>query len=298
MFSESSLIAALALSGIVFLAFRHFVRSGLAPARIVEKRSPADLGLGYDEVHIPTENAKTLFGWFVPAHTAGRAPAAIILHGWGGNAEMMLPLLLPLHRAGFSVLVFDARCHGRSDDDSFTSLPRFAEDLERALTWLKCQQTIDPHHIALVGHSVGAGAALLVASRRDDVAAIVSLAAFSHPVNMMRRFLAAKHIPYMPLGWVVLRYVQQVIGHRFDDIAPVNTIRKVRCPTLLVHGAEDVTVPVTEARAIHAARSGDHVKLKIVPGSHDDFGDGSDVAGEIAALVTFLRACGAATTHP
>jgi pimeloyl-ACP methyl ester carboxylesterase len=297
MFSATNLIAALALSAVSFLAFRHLVRRGLAPERIVEKKSPADLGLGYDEVGIPTENNKTLFGWFVPAHTEGRAPAAIILHGWGSNAELMLPLLVPLHLAGFSVLIFDARCHGRSDDDDFTSLPRFAEDLGCALSWLKRQQTIDPRRIALVGHSVGAGAALLVAARRDDVVAIVSLAAFSHPVSMMRRLLATKRIPFIPMGWAVLRYVQHVIDHRFDDIAPVTTIRKVRCPTLLVHGAEDVTVPVSEARAIYAARSGDYVKLKIVPGSHDDFGDSSDVTGEIAELVTFLLTCGAVTTY-
>ena len=47
---------------------------------------------------------------------------------------MMLPLLAPLHLAGFSALLFDARCHDRSDEDDFTSLPRFAEDLECALS--------------------------------------------------------------------------------------------------------------------------------------------------------------------
>lgn len=225
----------------------------------------------------------------MPAAGEGATPVVAILHGWGGNAEMMLPLARPLHEAGFAVLLFDARCHGRSDEDTFASLPRFAEDLDRAMDWLRCQPAVDPRGISLVGHSVGAGAALLVASRRNDVAAVVSLAAFSHPMTMMRRLLAAKHIPYVPLGWAVLRYVQHVIGHRFDAIAPVTTIRKVRCPTLLMHGAEDATVPVAEARAIHDARSGDHVKLKIVAGSHDDFGDTSDVANEVAELVAFLR---------
>ncbi|HRQ58848.1 MAG TPA: prolyl oligopeptidase family serine peptidase, partial [Azoarcus taiwanensis] len=117
-----------------------------------------------------------------------------------------------------------------------------------------------------------------------------SLAAFSHPAAMMRRFLAAKRIPFMPFGWLVLRYVQHAIGHRFDDIAPLSTVRKVRCPTLLVHGASDTTVPVAEAHSIHAARAGEHVRLKVVVGSHDDFGDAEDIAEEIAELVAFLRA--------
>jgi len=213
-----------------------------------------------------------------------------VLHGWGGNAEMMLPLAQPLHEAGFAILLFDARCHGGSDEDRFVSLPRFAEDLEHALDWLKRQPRVDAQRIFAVGHSVGAGAALLVASRRDDVAAVVSLAAFAHPASMMRRWLAAKGIPYFPVGWLILHYVEHVIGHRFADIAPVTSIGRIRCPALLIHGSEDETIPVAEAREIYAARSGDHVMLKIIAGSHDDFGDSHDIRSEIAELVGFLRA--------
>lgn len=115
--------------------------------------------------------------------------------------------------------------------------------------------------------------------------AVVSIAAFTHPATMMQRWFAGKGIPYRPIGWLMLRYVEWVIGHHFDDIAPVNTIRRVRCPTLLVHGAEDATVPVGEARTIHAARSGDHVQLKVVVGSHDEY---VDLDRELPALVDFL----------
>lgn len=284
------LAAAILALTVVFVTFRFVVRRGLAPARVSESQTPADLGLAFEAVRIPTANRKTLFGWLVPAPVEGRVPAVVLIHGWGGNAQTMLPLMMPLHHAGFAVLAVDARCHGRSDEDGFSSLPRFAEDVEHAMDWLKLRPEIDADGIALVGHSVGAGAVLLVASRRNDVAAAVSLAAFSHPAAMMRRFLAAKHIPFMPFGWLVLRYVQHAIGHRFDDIAPVSTVRKVRCPTLLVHGASDATVPVAEAQAIHAARAGEHVRLKVVAGSHDDFGDTEDIADEIAELVAFLRA--------
>lgn len=36
-----------------------------------------------------------------------------------------------------------------------------------------------------------------------------------------------------------MRHVQRVIGTTFDDIAPVNTIARVRCPVLVVHGRTD-----------------------------------------------------------
>lgn len=271
---------ALAVAG-----FHYAVHRGLAPLRIAETRTPADLGLAFREVRIATANGRTLFGWFLPAVGAAPAPAVVLLHGWGGNVETLLPLAPPLQQAGFALLLVDARCHGRSDQDSFASMPRFAEDLEHAVDWLQQQDSVDPGRVAVLGHSVGAGAALLAASRRADIAAAVSVAAFAHPREVMRRLLASKHIPYLPFGWYILRYVQYVIGHRFDDIAPLTTIGRVRCPTLLIHGAEDTTVPVAEAQAIYAARGDGPVELKIVPGSHDDYGD---IGQEAAYLVAFL----------
>ena len=257
------------------------IRRGLAAPRVVETASPQ--GLPWREVRLPTVNGKRLFGWFIPA--GGRAPALVVMHGWGGNAEMMLPLAAPLHERGYALLLVDARCHGQSDDDTFASLPRFAEDVEAALAWLAGQPEVDAARLGVIGHSVGAGAALLAASRRRDLRAVVSLAAFAHPAGMMRRWLASKRIPHWPLGAYILAYVQRVIGYRFDDIAPCHTIARVTCPVLLVHGLEDDTVPVDEARQIHAARSSDAVELLLVPGSHDDYGD---VTRHLAQLGDFL----------
>ena len=278
------LLGFMAIIGLLAV-LRWAIHRSLAPERIAETRTPNDVGLRHVDVSIATENGKSLFGWFVVASQEGKAPAVILLHGWGGNAGTMLPLALPLHQAGFAVLLIDARCHGRSDEDSFTSMPRFAEDLGHAMDWLKLRNDIDPRSITVVGHSVGAAASLLAASRREDIAAVVSIAAFTHPVAMMRRWFAFKEIPYVPIGWLILRYVEWVIGHRFDDIAPINTVRRVNCPALLVHGAEDTTVPVSEAHAIHAARSGGHVVLKVVAGGHDDY---ADLDRELPALVEFL----------
>lgn len=261
------------------------IRVGFRAPRIRERGTPAQLGLTYREVSIPSENGKRLFAWFIPARHPAPAPAVAILHGWGGNAEMMLPLAPPLYQAGYAVLLLDARSHGQSDGDSFSSMPRFAEDLGHALDWLAIQPGVDAKKLVALGHSVGAGAALLAASRRPDLAAVVSIAAFADPESMMRRFLAARHVPYFPFGRFVLNYVQRTIGHRFSDIAPKNTIRQVRCPVLLVHGTDDDTVPLADAQAIFSQRSGDHVQLKVLAGSHDSFDEAEQHA---AMLVEFL----------
>ena len=288
----------LAIAGVCVVAvvgFHYLVHRSLAPARLVELITPGDVALDYREVSIATENGRTLYGWFIPGPDGQSEPAVVLLHGWGGNAGTLLPLAPALRQAGFAVLLFDARCHGRSDDDRFVSMPRFAEDLDHAIGWLQKQPAVDAARIAVVGHSVGAAAALLAASRREDLAAVVSIAAFAHPQGVMRRLLAAKFIPYWPVGWYILRYVQYVIGHRFDEIAPLTTISRVRCPTLLVHGANDTTVPVAEAYAIYAMRHGAPVQLQIIPGSHEDYGD---IERQARRLVAFLQGSLAASSSP
>ena len=265
-----------------FFLFNLAIRRSLAAPRIAEQGGPD--GLPWRAVSLPSANGKQLFGWFIPL--ANPAPALVVMHGWGGNAEMMLPLAAPLHAAGYALLLIDARCHGRSDSDSFASLPRFAEDIEAALNWLSLQAEVLPQALGVIGHSVGAGAALLAASRQPAIRAVVSLAAFAHPAAMMRRWLVARHIPYWPLGAYILFYVQRVIGHRFDSIAPCQTIARLACPVLLVHGLADEMVPVSDAREIFNARASQSVELLLVPGSHDDYGD---ITEQLSVVRDFLE---------
>jgi dipeptidyl aminopeptidase/acylaminoacyl peptidase len=273
--------ALLATVGLILIGANRLIRASLAAPRLTETGAPT--GLPWRQVRIPTVRGKTLFGWFIPA--AAGAPALAVVHGWGGNAEMMLPLAAPLHAAGYALLLFDARSHGASDGDNFASLPRFAEDLERAVVWLQARPEVDPRRVGVIGHSVGAGAALLLATRRQDLLAAVSLAAFAHPARMMRRWLEFKRIPFWPFGAYILWYVQRVIGYRFDDIAPCHTIREVNCPVLLAHGTEDDMVPVSEAREIWAARRDERVRLLLMPGSHDDYGE---IERHIGTVIAFL----------
>jgi len=201
----------------IFLLSLAMIHLGFRVPRNPEKTDPGRLGLAFQTLSIPTVSQKRLFGWLLPVNEA--TTTMVILHGWGGNAEQMLPMALPFHQAGMNVLLMDARNHGQSNRDSFSSLPRFAEDLEKAIEWLKWTYPEYSRKIALLGHSVGGGAVLLAASRRSDIDAVISVSAFAHPEWMMRRFLKRVHIP-APLITFVIHYAEWVIGYRYEEIAP------------------------------------------------------------------------------
>ena len=253
--------------------FHQRLHQQLSPSRIPIAELPKlDQGRA-QTVRFPTQGNLTLEGWWIQGQQTDRV--AILTHGWGANRAALLPLVPLLIKAGWSVLLFDVRNHGNSDEDTFSSMPRFAEDIDAAIAWLKAQhyQSITAltgaslPRVALIGHSVGAAATLLAASRRDDISAVVSLSSFAHPADMMKRWLAEKGIPFFPLGWYVLGYVERVIGHQFDDIAPIQSVTTIQCPILIVHGKEDEVIPIDDVYTLISKT--DRVLLKILEGGHD-----------------------------
>lgn len=259
------------------------LRRGLTPPRLTDAPNLAPGDPHPQAVNLPTVgDGRQLHALWLPPQAGSpgsAAPAVVLLHGWGGNGATLWPAARALHAAGFAVLLPDARSHGLSDADTFSSLPRFAQDLDAALAWVRQQPGVDAGRLCALGHSVGGAAALLSASRRRDLAAVVSVSAFAHPENVMRRWLEARHIPYWPVGWAVNRYVEHVIGHRFNAIAPIATLPRIACPVLLVHGLQDDVVPPDCALALRD--SAPLAQLLLVNGQHDRFDNEAALQGAV-----------------
>jgi len=71
---------------------------------------------------------------------------------------------------------------------------------------------------------------------------VISIGAFAHPAEVTQRTLRRLRLPRF-VTLLVIRYVEWVIGHRFEAIAPVNTVCRITCPLLLVHGRETRPCP-------------------------------------------------------
>ena len=269
---------------VIVTLFLFALHLGFRAPRTRETKTPKEFGLEYQEVSIPTIANKKLFAWLLAAKNS--QSSIIILHGWGGNSEWMLPIAKPFYDAGINVLLIDSRCHGNSDGASFSSLPRFAEDMGSAIDWLKENHPKQSQKLALLGHSVGAGAVLLEASRRTDIDAVISISAFAHPEWMMKRFLGGFPIPNIIIS-IILSYVQWLIGLRFASFAPISTVCKIKAPILIVHGKADTIVPIEDAHAIMMHCAKPHLTLLEVDDagheSVDKFEEHSD------QLIVFLK---------
>lgn len=268
--------AHLAIPALLRRAFR--VPRGTAPI------APPPFG---EVASIPGPRSKRLAGHYVEPDGRDPSAAVLVMHGWGSSSQEMVRVAPPLADAGYAVLLVDARCHGASDEDDFASMPRFAEDIECALEWLATERGIPCERVVLLGHSVGAGAALLVASR-TGVGGVVALASMAHPEQLMTHLLTRARLPRLLIRYLLWR-IEGLIGLRFDEFAPLRTIARVDAPVLLLHGDRDETVPLSDARALQASAAGRDVRLVVVKGA--DHRSDEAFLSLAPDIVTFVRSC-------
>ncbi len=276
------LLLVLALAALYQAAVLLAVWRGWRNPRLPHRRDPSQLGLAFTTMRVPTAGGKTLYAWWVPSGRSA-APCLVLAHGWGRNVERMLPWIEILHPEGFDLLAFDARHHGSSDDDGYATMVKFSEDIRAAVEWAARER--GSARIGVLGLSVGGSAAIHAAAFEPRIEAGVTVGAFADPSDPRatigpRWWLLA---PGLPLAF---RLIERRIGFRFRDVAPERVIARSRARFLLIHGTDDVVVPVSNAWKL-AAAGGAGVEAWIIPGrGHSDPHREPEMARRLAA---FLR---------
>ena len=237
------------------------------------KYTPAKYGFDFQEISIPTKKNKKLYGWWVPAKNPNNEnkPTIILIHGWSRNVDRVMSFIKQLHPAGYNLLAFDSRCHGKSDDDKFSSMVKFMEDIRAAIDYSEKLPNVDINSVGVLGLSIGGAATIYAAALDKRIKSVVTGGAFAHPTKVMEIEFKKRKIPYYPFIWLIFKYMEFRIGAKFDEIAPSNNIMKSNANIFLIHGIDDVTVPIEQANELFQAGNPDKVKLWKVDGKgHSD----------------------------
>ena len=129
-----------------------------------------------ETLDFPTDRG-TLHGEILLPQGKGPFPGAVLCHGMASGHLAMKPSAQRLVRRGIATLTFDFRGHGKSEGVLDGDL---AEDVIAATKFLGCHEKVNPKRIAIVGHSMGAMAAIKAAASFENIRALVCL---SSPVE-------------------------------------------------------------------------------------------------------------------
>lgn len=231
------------------------------------RSTPASIGIEFQEILFPTKNDRQLYGWWVPNQHKRTAidPTLILVHGWGRNVERMMPYIQELHPKGYNLLALDLRNHGSSDQNGYPTILAFAQDISAAVDFIEGQIPAEQRKIGVIGLSVGGASAIYAASIDNRIKAIVTVGSPAHPANVMRSEFQKKHIPYFPLIWLFLKYLQLKAGVKFDKIAPVNNIQNIKESIFLIHGHYDKVIPIEQGKRLRDAGNPETVQFWEVP---------------------------------
>ena len=113
-----------------------------------------------------------------PPEAAARPPAVVLVHGFAADRVAMSTLARRLAQNGYAVLAIDLHGHGANRNAFAFGVAEdnvLRQDIRAAVNYLRNAQLVDASRIVVMGHSMGAGAALDYATQDTDIAGAVMI---------------------------------------------------------------------------------------------------------------------------
>jgi fermentation-respiration switch protein FrsA (DUF1100 family) len=230
------------------MIFRRFTDSMLFYPVRGQWRTPADVGLSYEETWLDSGGDR-LQAWWIPGEMS--QPVILMFHGNAGAIADRLDNVLQMVRyLGVSILQVEYPGYGDSSGrPSERSL--YAAG---AASFAEARRRGEGRRLVVFGRSLGGAVAIRVA--RD------------HPVDGLIAESTFTSLPELA-ATTGIPLARQLVSYRFDSL---DGISRVRVPLLLVHGNRDELVPYRMAeRLLEAAVSSPRKLLHTVEGgTHND----------------------------
>ncbi|MHB8383194.1 MAG: dienelactone hydrolase family protein [Candidatus Binataceae bacterium] len=107
-----------------------------------------------------------------PPPPGERRPAVLLVHGFASDRALMSVLARRIARNGYACLTIDLRGHGHNRNPfsrDFGAAAGLRQDLATAVNFLRTSSYVDGSRIVVIGHSMGAGAALDYATHDANI---------------------------------------------------------------------------------------------------------------------------------
>jgi dienelactone hydrolase len=133
--------------------------------------TPAAHGLTYESVTVTTADGVDLAAWYVPGTNGA---GVVVAHGAGSTRSSVLDEAAVLARAGYALVLVDARGHGDSGGTAMDFGWYGDLDLTAATAYLAARPDVDADRIGVVGFSMGGEQAVGAAAADARIRAVVA----------------------------------------------------------------------------------------------------------------------------
>ena len=189
----------------------------------------------------PGDPFYTLF----PKPVSQRPPAVVLIHGFTGDRVLMSGLARRLAENGYAVLAIDVNGHGENRNPfngGTAESDSLRANVKTAVDYLRDNNLVDGSRIVVMGHSMGAGAALDYATHDASVKGAVMISGGwalgpERPKDAL--FIFAENDPKEPIQdpstalAAHLAGVSQIeLGKTYGDFTQGNAVEAIRMPGL------------------------------------------------------------------
>jgi len=258
----------------IFVAVNLFVwlTAGVFSALAVTGSRPSELprwrtlaGRPIEELSVETRDGVIVRASLVDAGPTDAARRAVVLVGGiGRNRAAMADRARWYVDRGISALLVDLR--GTGDSDAHRLSFGWHESLD-LIAWFDLLRTRGFTSIGAHGQSVGA-AAVTYSFVRGEPQPAWSFAVLEMCYRDVRSVISTR-TPFLPmaLSWPMIAGSEWLADFDADALVPIDAVRAMRCPTLVVAGDADATLGEDATRLLVENCGGSRVEQLLVHGA-------------------------------
>jgi fermentation-respiration switch protein FrsA (DUF1100 family) len=224
-------------------------------ARFTDLLEPNHAGLPQENLTVNTFDGFKLNCWFV-AHKQKAKGTIVYLHGVGDCKIDGVPFARALFDRGFNIFLYDSRAHGESEGSYCTYGFYEKYDTATVITYLLSRTDVRVGKIGVFGTSMGGAVAIQAAAIDSRIAAVATEGSFTALrtifVDYQKRIIK---LPWHFLRNIALMHSQRIAGFKARLVSPLEDVKKVHVPILIIHGEYDSFIkPEYAQKLFEAAR--------------------------------------------
>ncbi len=228
-------------------------------------------------IHYETFDKRRVPAWFYRPSQKKGTPPPVVVYPHGGPESQTRPAFNSIFQffvqAGYAVLAPNVRgSTGYGTEymnlDNTTKRMDSVKDLAHAAYWLRDQKQGDPKRLAVFGGSYGGFMVLAQVTNYPDLwAAGIDVVGIANWVTFLEKTGAYRRA-HREKEYGNLREHREFL----KKISPINHVDQIKCPMMVIHGANDPRVPIGEAEQIVAALKNREVPVEYL--RYEDEGHG------------------------